>query len=82
MSFFRSGLDKASRTVSKPFEIRFWGDAFCVDRRRPEEDLVLFLGVDLRLVRDDERLATGVSKRGDYSIALRADTIRMLQSGT
>jgi hypothetical protein len=51
-----------------------------VDRRRPEEDLRFVFGVDFRRPREDERLAKGVSKRGDYSIALRADTICMLQS--
>ena len=51
-----------------------------LDRRRPEEDLRFVFGVDFRRPREDERLAKGVSKRGDYSIALRADTICMLQS--
>lgn len=79
-SFLRSGVDNASRAVSNPVAIRFWGVDFRVDRRRPEEDLRFVFGVDFRRLREDDRLAKGVSKRGDYSIAPRADTICMLQS--
>ncbi len=60
----------------------FWAVALRVVRWRPEEDLRFDFEVDFRRPREDDLLATGVSKRGDYSIALRADTIRMLQSGT
>jgi hypothetical protein len=79
-SFLRSGVDKASRAVCNPSVIRLWGADFLVARRRPEEDLRFVFGVDFRRPREDDRLAKGVSKRGDYSIALRANTICMLQS--
>ena len=56
------------------------GDDLRVERRRLEDDLRFTLERDDRLLREVDRLATRVSKRGDYSIAV--DTICMLQSAT